>query len=68
MADHNTQVHAAARVPADAVAAGPRRTDGLTPQAVYRAVGLAFLLALVYTYWDELTQVFLLGTRPRSSP
>jgi predicted PurR-regulated permease PerM len=61
MAEHNTPDHAAARVPADAVAATPRRTDGITPQHIYRAVGLAFLLALVYRYWDELTQVFLLG-------
>ncbi|HST59220.1 MAG TPA: AI-2E family transporter [Longimicrobium sp.] len=61
MAEHNTPDHAAARVPADAVAAAPRRTEGITPQHIYRAVGLAFLLALVYRYWDELTQVFLLG-------
>lgn len=61
MADHTPHDHAAPRVPADAIAAGPRRTDGITPQAIYRAVGLAFLLALVYRYWDELTQVFLLG-------
>lgn len=61
MAEHNTSDPAAARVPADAVAASSRRTDGVTPQAIYRAVALAFLLALVYRYWDELTQVFLLG-------
>lgn len=61
MADHTTQDHAAARVPADAVAAGHRHSDRMTPANVYRAVALAFLLALVYRYWDELTQVFLLG-------
>jgi predicted PurR-regulated permease PerM len=61
MADDKTQPHAAARVPADAVAAGPPRTEGITPAHLYRTVALAFLLALVYRYWDELTRVFLLG-------
>jgi predicted PurR-regulated permease PerM len=61
MADHTPPQHAAARVPADAVAAGPKRTDGITPAHLYRTVALAFLLALVYRYWDQLTQVLLLG-------
>jgi predicted PurR-regulated permease PerM len=61
MADNATPDHAAARVPADAVAARHRTAEQLTAVHVYRAVGLAFLLALVYRYWDELTQVFLLG-------
>jgi predicted PurR-regulated permease PerM len=61
MADHPTQDHAAARVPADAVAAGHQRTERITAAHLYRAVVLAFLLALVYRYWDDLTRVFLLG-------
>jgi predicted PurR-regulated permease PerM len=51
---------AAPRVPADAVAAG-RHTERITPAHLYRTVALAFLLAMVYHYWDDLTQVFLLG-------
>lgn len=61
MADDNTPAPAAPRVPADAVAAVHRRVDALAPVHLYRAIGLAFLLALVYRYWDQLTQVFLLG-------
>jgi len=61
MADHSPPPPAAARVPADAVAAGNRHTERLTPGHVYRAVALAFVLALVYRYWDPLTQVLLLG-------
>jgi predicted PurR-regulated permease PerM len=61
MSDHPQPPHAAARVPADAVAAEPRHSERVTPSHIYRAIGLAFLLALVFRYWDELTQVFLLG-------
>lgn len=61
MADPAPQPHAAARVPADAVAAGQRTTQGITPAHLYRTVALAFLLAMVYRYWDQLTRVFLLG-------
>jgi predicted PurR-regulated permease PerM len=49
------------RVPADAVAAPSRQEERFRPVHAYRAVALAFLLALVYRYWDELTHVFLLG-------
>jgi predicted PurR-regulated permease PerM len=62
MADASPSQPAAPRVPADAVAAtahGPAQR--LTPAHLYRAVALAFLLALVYRYWDALAQVFLLG-------
>ncbi len=61
MADDTTQPPAAARVPADAVASGGRPTERITPAHLYRAVALAFLLALVCRYWDDLTRVFLLG-------
>lgn len=61
MSDSTQPTRAAAPVPADAVAAGGRHAERITPSHVYRAIGLAFLLALVYRYWDELTQVFLLG-------
>ncbi len=61
MADDTTQPPAAARVPADAVASGGRPTERITPAHLYRAVALAFLLALVFRYWDDLTRVFLLG-------
>jgi predicted PurR-regulated permease PerM len=61
MADHTTHDHAAARVPADAVASGSRHTERITPAHLYRTVALGFLLALVYRYWDDLTRVFLLG-------
>lgn len=62
MAKHPTDDQAAPRVPADAVAAphdGPM--ERLRPAHLYRAVGLAFLLMLLYRYWDQLTHVFLLG-------
>lgn len=61
MSDSTQPPQAAARVPADAVVARSRQTERITPGHVYRAIGLAFLLALVYRYWDPLTQVFLLG-------
>jgi predicted PurR-regulated permease PerM len=61
MAEHTTHDHAAARVPADAVASGPKHTERITPAHLYRAVALGFLLALVYRYWDDITRVFLLG-------
>lgn len=60
MADHTPPNHAAARVPADAVATGPRHAERITPAHLYRAVALAFLLLLVYRYWEDLTRVFLL--------
>jgi predicted PurR-regulated permease PerM len=62
MDKHPTHEHAAPRVPADAVAAPhASAAERLRPAHLYRAVALAFLLALVYRYWDELTRVFLLG-------
>jgi predicted PurR-regulated permease PerM len=62
MSKHPPEEKAAPRVPADAVAQ-PRDAlaDRLRPVHLYRAVALAFLLALLYHYWDKLTQVLLLG-------
>ena len=52
---------AAGPVQADAVAA-PRGAAGhLRPEHLYRALGLALLLALVYRYFDALSRVFLLA-------
>jgi predicted PurR-regulated permease PerM len=52
---------AAARVPAEAVAVHhDRGLDRLRPVHLYRAVGLAFLLALTFRYWDALLRVLLL--------
>lgn len=62
MAKNPADEQAAPRVPADAVAAthdGP--LDRLRPAHLYRTAGLAFLLLLVFKYWDQLTHVFLLG-------
>lgn len=62
MAKQPDEEQAAPRVPADAVAAtpdGPR--ERLRPAHLYRTVGLAFLLLLLYKYWDQITHVFLLG-------
>ncbi|HEV3050974.1 MAG TPA: hypothetical protein VGX50_11720, partial [Longimicrobium sp.] len=62
MDKHPTHDQAAPRVPADAVAAPhASAAERLRPAHLYRTVGLAFLLALLYRYWDELTRVFLLG-------
>ena len=61
MANDTPPEHAEPRVPADAVAAAPNSTERVRPAHLYRAVGLAFLLALVFRYWPELTRVFLLG-------
>jgi predicted PurR-regulated permease PerM len=62
MDKHPTEQQAEPRVPADAVAAPHHGlAERLRPEHLYRAVALAFLLALVYRYWDELTHVFLLG-------
>ena len=61
MAKHPDE-QAAPRVPADAVATtndGPM--ERLRPAHLYRTVGLAFLLLLLYKYWDQITHVFLLG-------
>ena len=61
MAKHPDE-QAAPRVPADAVATphdGPM--ERLRPAHLYRSVGLAFLLLLLYKYWDQITHVFLLG-------
>jgi predicted PurR-regulated permease PerM len=62
MAKQPPEERAAPRVPADAVAQ-PRDAlaDRLRPVHLYRAVALAFLLALLYHYWDKLTQVLLMG-------
>jgi predicted PurR-regulated permease PerM len=63
MDKHPSDEQAAPRVGADAVAA-PHHTglaERLRPEHLYRAVGLAFLLALVFHYWEQLTHVFLLG-------
>lgn len=61
MANHPDE-QAEPRVPADAVAATP---DGpmerLRPAHLYRTAGLAFLLLLLFKYWDDITHVFLLG-------
>jgi predicted PurR-regulated permease PerM len=52
----------AAPVPADAVAAPHRGLDErLRPQHLYRAIGLAFLLALAFRFFDPLSRVFLLA-------
>ncbi|WP_420126986.1 AI-2E family transporter [Longimicrobium sp.] len=62
MAKHPAEEQAAPRVPADAVAAphdGP--LDRLRPAHLYRTAGLAFLLLLLFKYWEQLTHVFLLG-------
>jgi predicted PurR-regulated permease PerM len=62
MAKHPTDEQAEPRVPADAVAAqqdGPM--ERLRPVHLYRTAGLAFLLLLLYKYWDQITHVFLLG-------
>jgi predicted PurR-regulated permease PerM len=62
MAKHPTDEQAAPRVPADAVATPHGGTlERLRPAHLYRAVALAFLLLLLYKYWDQLTHVFLLG-------
>ena len=62
MDKHPTEQQAAPRVPADAVAAPHHAlAERLRPAHLYRAVALAFLLLLVYRYWDQLTHVFLLG-------
>lgn len=37
-----------------------RRQSGLAPEHLYKAVGLAFLLLLVYRYFPEISRVFLL--------
>lgn len=58
---HPTAERAEPRVPAEAVAAHHHRgIERLRPVHLYRAVGLAFLLALVFHYWDTLLHVFLL--------
>jgi predicted PurR-regulated permease PerM len=62
MAKQPDEEQAAPRVPADAVATphdGPM--ERLRPAHLYRTVGLAFLLLLLYKYWDQITHVFLLG-------
>lgn len=62
MANHPAEEQAEPRVPADAVAAphdGP--LERLRPAHLYRTAGLAFLLLLLFKYWDQLTHVFLLG-------
>ena len=52
---------AAAPVPADAVARHQRGPVGqVRPEHLYRMVLLAFLLALLYRYFDALTRVFLM--------
>ncbi|HEU0076394.1 MAG TPA: AI-2E family transporter [Longimicrobiaceae bacterium] len=62
MAKQPSEERAAPRVPADAVAqTRDGLADRLRPVHLYRAVALAFLLALLYHYWDKLTQVLLLG-------
>ena len=62
MDKHPSDEQAAPRVGADAVAAPQHSAmERLRPAHLYRAIGLAFLLALVFHYWDQLTHVFLLG-------
>lgn len=49
------------KIPAEAVAAAHgRAADRLRPAHLYRAVGLAFLLAMVFRYWEPLLRTFLL--------
>ncbi|HEU4884380.1 MAG TPA: AI-2E family transporter [Longimicrobium sp.] len=62
MAKHSPEEQAEPRVPADAVAAPHTGAlERLRPEHLYRTAGLAFLLLLLYKYWDDLTHVFLLG-------
>ena len=61
-AKHDTPEQPAPRVPADAVAVrqpGPGERP-LRPADLYRAAALAFLLALLYREWDQVTRVLLL--------
>lgn len=51
----------APRVPAEAVAARPDGWQGVRPTHVYRAIALAFLLALAYRWVDAIAQVLLLS-------
>ncbi|HEX8393141.1 MAG TPA: AI-2E family transporter [Longimicrobium sp.] len=63
MAEDESTPPTAPRVEAEEVKAGARSqplSDRLRPQHLYRAVGLAFLLALLFRFFDEITQVFLL--------
>lgn len=59
--EHPTTQRAAPRVDAEAVAVHhDRGMERLRPVHLYRAVGLAFLLAMVFRYWEPLLRVFLL--------
>lgn len=60
MANDTPPPQAAARVPADAVAANSA-SDRIRPVHLYRTAALAFLLLLLFKYWDDVTRVFLLG-------
>ena len=62
MPENNTP-DAAPRVSADAVAGtqpGPR-LHGLQPEHLYKAVALAFGLALLFRFFDTIAQVFLMS-------
>ncbi|HEU0012215.1 MAG TPA: AI-2E family transporter [Longimicrobium sp.] len=53
---------AAPRVPADAVAVRPAAgIERVRPSHIYRAVALAFMLALAYRFFDQLSRTFLLA-------
>jgi predicted PurR-regulated permease PerM len=58
---HPATPAAAPRVPAEAVAARHDGRGGMRPAHLYRAVTLAFALALAYRWLDPIAQVFLLS-------
>jgi predicted PurR-regulated permease PerM len=57
---HPAAPDAAPKVPAEAVAAAHDRAhDALRPAHLYRAVALAFMLALLFRYWEPVLRTFL---------
>jgi predicted PurR-regulated permease PerM len=59
--EHPTTDEPAPKVGPEAVAAAHDPvSDRLRPAHLYRAVGLAFLLAMTFRYWEELLRVLLL--------
>jgi predicted PurR-regulated permease PerM len=61
---HEEQPAAAPHISADAVAAnrGPARpVREIQPQHLYQAVGLAFLLAIIFKFFDTISHVFLMS-------
>ena len=64
MSEHNAHQAAAPHVSPDAVALphdGRGRGRGIQPRDLYKAVGLFFLLTLVYRFFDQIAQTFLLA-------